>query len=315
MPKPKSTIAFYNLENLFDTQSAPNILDDAFTPDGKLHWDLKRYHKKVEDLANVIAKIGVQKTGEPPIAIGLAEVENKKVLNNLIDQPALKKEGYAYVHFNSPDERGMDTALLYRKSALEILHAKPFHMDIRTSEGIPDDTRDILYVKGKWAGLEVHFFVNHWPSRGVGEEISRTRRIQAADQLRKHIDALLKRDPDARVLIMGDFNDNPNSTSVKEHLVKDDLYNPMVFLLTRHAGSSTYRSDWFLFDQIILSNNWMKFHDNAMVYHKAMIHAPDSSKEQGGKYEGQPFRTYTGDHYLGGPSDHFPVYVVFKAGD
>ena len=312
MPKSNSTIAFYNLENLFDTQNDPHIFDDAYTPNGDLHWNKKRYNKKIDDLAGVISKIGLSETENLPSLIGIAEVENKKVLNDLIDRPELKKHGFDYKHFNSPDERGIDNALLYRESVFEIIHAEPITLDIRTSDGVRDLTRDILYVNGKLHGLEIHVFVNHWPSRGEGEDISRPKRIQAAQQLRKRIDLIREKDAEARIVVMGDFNDDPNSTSVKEHLVKNDLYNPMVFLLTRYAGSLSHKLHWFLFDQIILSNNWMKSHDNPMVYDKAAIYAPESLKEVDGKFIGTPFRTYAGDHYLGGPSNHFPVYVVFE---
>ncbi len=191
----------------------------------------------------------------------------------------------------------------------------------------PCRTYTVAYKKSRWqprsnsryfvrhwnaAPNEMHIFVNHWPTRGEGEELSRPKRIQAAIQLRKRIDGLIEKDAEARIVVMGDFNDDPNSDSVKQYLVKNDLYNPMVFLLTQYAGSLSHKLHWFLFDQIILSNNWMKSHDNAVVYDKAAIYAPESLKEVDGKFAGTPFRTYAGDHYLGGPSDHCPVYLIFN---
>ena len=315
MPSTKLTLAFYNLENLFDTLKDPNILDDDFTPHGDLKWNHERYTQKLNGLAKTIAQVGKAETGQAPALIGVAEVENKKVLNDLLQTEALQELNYDYVHHNSPDERGIDTALLYDKNRFEVLESRSYSLHLQTAQGVRDFTRDILYVEGKLAGVAVFVLVNHWPSRGEGVAISEPKRIAAAERNREIIQEIQARDPEARILIMGDFNDDPQSIAVRDHLVSTDFYNPMVFLLTRYAGSLNHRGDWYLFDQIILSPNWMKAYDNPLEYEKSAIYNPEYLKEQEGKYRGNPLRTYAGDKYLGGLSDHFPVYTIFKLED
>jgi len=311
----KFAIGFYNLENLFDTQNDPNIFDDDFTSTGDLKWNNTRYDKKLADLSTIIAEIGKEETGISPILLGVAEVENKKVLNDLIGTVALKNLNYDYVHHNSPDERGIDTALLFNKERFSVLESRSYSLHLKNAEGARDFTRDILYVNGTIDGIPVYVLVNHWPSRREGVEESNPKRILAAKRNREIIKEIQSKDPDARILIMGDFNDDPQSIAVRENLVSTDLYNPMVFLLTRYAGSLTHRGDWYLFDQIILSPNWMKAYENPLEYEKSAIFNPAYLAEAEGKYKGNPLRTYAGDHYLGGPSDHFPVYVIFKSGN
>ena len=308
----KLAIAFYNLENLFDTLNDPHTLDDDFTAKGKLHWDEGRYAKKLKKLAKVISKLGKAETGQSPSIVGVAEVENKKVLQDLIDQKSLRKLDYGLVHFNSPDERGIDTALLYRKSDFEVLNSRAITLYVENDPGVRDYTRDILHVKGKLNGMSVHILVNHWPSRRNGAETTEYKRVAAAVKNREIIAEILVKEPEARIIVMGDFNDNPHSEAIKNHLVQADLYNPMVFLLTRYEGSLNHRFNWHLFDQIILSNNWMKAYDNPLEYVKSDIYSEHYLTEYEGKYKGNPFRTYAGPNYLGGYSDHFPVYTVFK---
>ena len=315
MPQTKLTLAFYNLENLFDTLKDPNILDADFTPHGDLKWNHERYTQKLNGLAKTIAQVGKAETGQAPALIGVAEVENKKVLNDLLQTEALQELNYDYVHHNSPDERGIDTALLYDKNRFEVIESRSYSLHLQTAQGVRDFTRDVLYVEGKLAGVSVFVLVNHWPSRGEGVAISEPKRIAAAQRNREIIQDIQARDPEARILIMGDFNDDPQSIAVRDHLVSTDFYNPMVFLLTRYAGSLNHRGDWYLFDQIILSPNWMKAYDNPLEYEKSAIFNPEYLKEQEGKYRGNPLRTYAGDKYLGGLSDHFPVYTIFKLED
>lgn len=315
MPQNKICVAFYNLENLFDTINDPNILDHDFTPQGALNWDASRYAEKLKGLGGVIAGIGKDETGKCPVLVGVAEVENKKVLNELLQTEALQDLNYDFVHHNSPDERGIDTALLYDTQLFEVLETRSYSLHINTAQGVRDYTRDILYVSGLLKGEQVYILVNHWPSRGEGVAISEPKRIAAAKRNREIITEIQTKEPEARIIIMGDFNDNPQSISVRDHLVSIDFYNPMVFLLTRYAGSLTHRGDWYLFDQIILSPNWMKAYDNPIEYEKSAIYNPEYLKEREGKYRGNPLRTYAGDKYLGGLSDHFPVYTIFKLED
>ena len=303
------TIAFYNLENLFDTINDPQTLDDDFTPSSEKKWTEKRYRKKTKKMGRVISQIGYSETTYPPLIVGLAEVENKKVLENLVDSKFLKEKEYDFVHFDSPDERGIDTALLYRKEYFEILHTEAFNLHLLNEEGIKDYTRDILYVKGKLEDETVHILVNHWPSRRKGTDETAYKRIAAAKRNLEIIAGIYEQDPHARILIMGDFNDDPKSESLKT-LVTNEFYNPMELLLTKYSGSLNYKGAWNLFDQIILSHNFLRQHGNNFRFLTAKVFSPEDIREYKGKYKGNPFRTYVGKKYLGGFSDHFPVYSV-----
>lgn len=312
MKQNKLSVAFYNLENLFDIEDDPNTLDDDFTPSGKLHWNNNRYKRKLKKLSTVIGQIGLTETGNSPDLLGVAEIENSKVLQDLVSHKNLEGLGYDFVHFESPDERGIDTALLYRKAFFQVVESERVPLLVENAPGVRDYTRDILYVKGLLRGNLVHVLVNHWPSRRAGLDLTESKRIVAAQKNREVVEQIWEEDPNARIIIMGDFNDDPQSVAVREHLVSRDMYNPMVFLLTRFTGSLNHRADWHLFDQIILSPNWMKGYDNPMMYKKSEIFNPYFLTEYKGKFKGNPFRTYAGTKYLGGYSDHFPVYVIFK---
>ncbi len=311
LPK-KVCIGFYNLENLFDTKDDPVIYDDDYTTEGYKNWNPDRYNRKLKKLSRVIAQIGEKETKSAPSLLGVAEVENRSVVEDLINTKKLKKYDYDIAHFDSPDERGIDCALIYRKNHFEVLESKPIRVDLESEDGSPDYTRDVLYVCGLLFGKRIHVLVNHWSSRRGGEEESRPNRIQAALTNRRAIDAIKEEEPDARIVVMGDFNDDPHSESVKDHLVQQDLYNPMIFLLTRYEGSLNHDFKWYLFDQIILSSNFMNINDNKLYYYKSKIFNDKSLTEYKGKFKGNPFRTYAGRRYLGGYSDHFPVYCIFK---
>lgn len=308
----KITVGFYNLENLFDTKDDPTKLDDDFTPAGFKKWNEKRYAKKLKKLGKVISQIGQKESKEPPALVAVAEVENAHVLEDLIQVKALKKHDYGIVHFDSPDERGIDVGLLYRKDVFTIHNAKTQMVYLESESGERDYTRDILYVQGKLLSQDVHLLINHWPSRRKGANETAHKRIKAAQENRKIIEGIRQEDEDARILILGDFNDGPYDESVKDHLVQKDLYNPMVFLNTRYEGSLNHNFEWYLFDQIILSTNFMRIHDNTFRYLYSNIYNEKYLTEFRGKFKGNPFRTYAGKRYLGGYSDHFPVYITFK---
>lgn len=305
------TIAFYNLENLFDTVNDPEKMDESFTPESDRKWDEKRLATKVRKLSHVIARIGEQENKDAPVIIGVAEVENAAVLERLIQTPVLKELEYDFVHFESPDERGIDTALLYRKSFFKVTSQRAVNVPLVTENGETDFTRDILYVSGVLEQKQAHLLVNHWPSRRAGTAETAHKRLSVAKQNRAIIAEIISKDPDARIIIMGDFNDDPQSDSIA-HLMNTDFYNPMQLLLTHEEGSTTYKGKWNLFDQILVSNNFMKPYDNPFSFEKAAIYNTDSVVVQEGKYKGNPFRTYAGDKYLGGVSDHFPIYGLFK---
>jgi hypothetical protein len=307
----KASIAFYNLENLFDTEDDPDILDDEFTPSGIKQWNPKRYKNKLRKLSTVISKIGAAETQGPPSLIGVAEVENRIVLQALTQTKTLSPYDYGVVHYDSPDERGIDVGLLYRKEHFTVSSSATINVYVENDPGVRDYTRDILHVEGEFFGHPVHILVNHWPSRRTGADETTYKRIAVAQRCREIMEEIQASNPDARMIIMGDFNDGPHSESVKNHLVQHDFYNPMIFLNTRYEGSLNHKFEWYLFDQIILSTNFMRLHRNPLRYNESKIYNDVSLTEFSGKFKGNPFRTYAGKRYLGGYSDHFPVYTVF----
>lgn len=305
------TIAFYNLENLFDTKDDPRTLDDDFTEDSEKNWNEKRFKKKVKKLGRIITQIGYEETTHPPVLLGVAEVENEYVVKKVAKSKFLKDKGYDYIHFDSPDERGIDTALLYRKEYFEVLSAEAFNLHIDTLEGVKDYTRDILHVAGKLQDEPIHLLINHWPSRRSGSEETTYKRIAAAKRNREIINQIRAKEPEVKILIMGDFNDDPSSESIKV-LTDTDFYNPMEILHTKYSGSLNYKGGWNLFDQIIMSNNFLQEYGNAMRFETSKIFNPRELQEFKGRYKGNPYRTFVGKKYLGGISDHFPVYTVLS---
>ncbi|WP_438426113.1 endonuclease [Aquimarina macrocephali] len=305
------TIAFYNLENLFDTKDDPKTLDNDFLPDSEKKWNQKRYEKKIFKLGTAISNIGFSKTRRAPILVGVAEVENKAVLKDLINSKHLKQKEYGIVHYDSPDERGIDVGLLYQKQYFEVKNSKTITVLVDNEKGERDYTRDILWVTGALNQEEVHILINHWPSRRDGAESTAYKRITAAEKNREIINQITDKNPNAKIIIMGDFNDDPSSESIK-NLVQQDLFNPMERLLTRYRGSTSYRSQWNLFDQIIFSHNFHQYEGGKHSFSNAAIFDDDFLKIYKGRYKGTPFRTYAGRKYKGGYSDHFPVYIRLR---
>ncbi|WP_372794429.1 endonuclease/exonuclease/phosphatase family protein [Lutibacter sp.] len=306
------TIAFYNLENLFDTKNDPNTLDDDFTPKGKKNWNNYRYKNKIRKLGNVIAQLGTEKSFFAPAIVGVVEVENKAVLNDLVASNKLKNHHYGFVHYDSPDERGIDVALLYKKELFELLHSETFPLYLEGNNGERDYTRDVLLVKGNLNGELVHVLVNHWPSRRSGEDLTEEKRIKAAELVVSIIEKITIETEEAKIIIMGDFNDDPSNISVKKHLVNDTFYNPMERLINTGNGTLNHQKTWHLFDQIIFSKNFFTIEEKKHSFKYAEVFDRLFIKEWEGKYKGNPFRTYIGKWYQGGFSDHFPVYVYLK---
>jgi predicted extracellular nuclease len=306
------TIAFYNLENLFDTKKDPTILDDDFTPNGKKHWNYKRYKRKINKLSSVISQLGTKRSYYSPAIVGVAEVENNTVLNDLIGSINLKNEHYGVVHYDSPDERGIDVALLYKKELFELLHSETFTLYVENEFGVRDFTRDILLVKGNLNGELMHILINHWPSRRSGEDVSEEKRIKAAELVTSIVHQIYNETENAKIIVMGDFNDDPTNISVKKYLVNDTFYNPMERLINTGHGTLNHDRKWHLFDQIIFTKNFINIEENKHSFKYAEIFDEHFLKEWKGKYKGNPFRTYVGKWYQGGFSDHFPVYVYLK---
>ncbi|HIB47052.1 MAG TPA: endonuclease [Flavobacteriaceae bacterium] len=307
-------IAFYNLENLFDTKDDPHTLDDDFTEHADRKWNEKRFRKKIKKLGSIIQEIGYQEIGFPPLLVGVAEVENRFVLEQLVESKFLRKKNYGIVHFDSPDERGIDTALLYRKDYVNVVASERHTLYLENEHGERDYTRDILHATLKLKNIVFHVLVNHWPSRRAGVEKTEYRRIAAAKRNLEIVDGIRQRHSQARILIMGDFNDDPKSTSMTT-LVSGNFYNPMELLLTHEAGSTSHRGAWNLFDQLLVSHEFMQQFGNPFRFESANIYNAKHLKEYKGRRKGNPFRTYLGTRYSGGISDHFPIYGIFSLTD
>ena len=308
------TIAFYNVENLFDTRQDKTILDTDFIPTSDKKWDNIRYEQKLNKIANAIASIGPEDHNFPPIVIGLAEVENKTVLQDLVATEALKDKGYHFVHYNSPDERGIDTAFLYRKNLVKIKDSKSHQLYLETSEGNRDFTRDILEVSCTVLGEDITFLINHWPSRRDGWTSTASKRLEAAKQNTTIIEQSKSVNPNQHFVVMGDFNDDPKDESVQYLENSAALYNPMELLLTKKKGTTKHKGRWNLFDQILISHELLKFQKQKLNFKNAAIFDPDFLKQQKGRYKGTPYRTFGGRNYTGGYSDHFPVYIILEKG-
>lgn len=306
-----STVAFYNLENLFDIYNDPKKMDDDFTPTGKKKWTFKRYKNKIKKLSQVIIKIGVEHSTKPPVLVGLAELENKSVVSDLVASKNLRGFNYDYVQYDSPDERGIDVALIYLKEHFELLYSKAYPLMLFEEDGERDYTRDILLVKGNLKGELVYVLVNHWPSRREGKDESDFKRIAAADRIHEIVTEIKTETDNPKIIIMGDFNDGYNSPSIR-NLVKNEFYNPMERLKTKGNGSSVYNDEWFLFDQIIISNNFLYEQPNTNKFKYASVYDAKFIKTWHGKRKGNPHRTYIGRWYQGGFSDHFPVYMYLE---
>ncbi len=308
-------VMFYNVENLFDTINSPNTIDEEFTPDSKKEWNTERYQTKLNHLALVIASMG------SPSIVGLAEVENKNVLEDLIKQNAIKNAGYAIVHFDSPDERGIDVALLYKKDIITIIDSKPIYVRLPDNNG--GATRDILFVqvKLKQTKKDIYIFVNHWPSRSGGSVETKMRRAIAANTLKNTIDSLNAKLTDPAIIIMGDFNDTPSDESITEVLQTNKLrsnycdeclVNLMTDIEQANEGSYFYDGGWQVLDQFIVSEVLLQ---NAKPYvqtKSAQIVKNDFQLYNNKKYGYLPNRTYSGEMYHGGYSDHFPIYMEMQ---
>ena len=315
-----NTIAFYNLENLFDTEDDPITFDDDRTPDGKDHWTEEIYQAKLVNMAKVISEIGAKVSGTTPAIIGVCEVENRKVLEDLVNQEPLLKKDYGIIQFDSPDRRGIDVALLYRKKIFTPTNYKAHELIIYDNNDPTKRifTRDQLLVSGMLDGEKIHFIVNHWPSRSGGEERSRPKRIKAAKLNRQIIDSLFTEDPYAKIITMGDLNDDPSSPSVKKYLKANrkssglkmkELYNPMEDMSRKGLGSLAYRDGWNLFDQMIISTELTKKDFSSYRFYKAGIFNETYLVNAHGRYKGYPYRSFAGGGFTGGYSDHFPVYL------
>ncbi|CAM4123120.1 endonuclease/exonuclease/phosphatase family protein [Zobellia nedashkovskayae] len=312
------TIAFYNLENLFDIENDTLIFDDDRTPEGKDHWTLERYNKKLDHLSQVLSEIGSSTSKTSPDIIGICEVENRRVVEDLINHPNLISKGYGIVHYDSPDERGIDVALLYKKSVFLPTSSTSHRLLLINNDDERNYTRDQLIVGGLLDDEQLFFMVNHWPSRSGGEARSKPNRMAAAKLSRRIIDSVQRLDANAKIISMGDFNDDPNNDSFKKilktigkpnQLEGQSLYNPMEKLYKQGIGSLAYRDKWNLFDQIFFTENLLHPEEGKYKFWKTKVFNAPYLISKKGQYKGYPQRTYAGGSYTGGYSDHFPVYM------
>ncbi len=307
-----ATIAFYNVENLFDTINDPGVDDRDFLPDGRYRWTGERFREKVRHVAGVIAGMGW------PDVVGLAEVENAGVVEALIADPGLAAAGYDYFYFTSRDRRGIGVALLYRAARFEPLAARPLRY-----KGVSTYTsRDILYVSGRLADAEIHLLVCHLPSAGSAARY----RTAAARSVRHYADSIGR--TGAAVAVMGDFNMNPGTKLFRELTLGSDgrtvLKNPYEELFARGYGSYRYRERWNMYDMVLVNRAlWPDGNasagtagdDPAPLHFRpgdAHIFIRDHLIQSGGRWAGYPFRSYSGSRYIGGYSDHLPVYLILQ---
>jgi len=306
------SVISYNVENLFDTVDDPKIPDEEFLPGSEKKWDDKAYQKKLNDLARVILEINPK---ELPEIVGLVEVENRTVLEDLVHTAQLK-DRYNIIHEESPDYRGIDVALIYRSDAFQEIEHEVLPVVF------PDDpnfkTRDILYVTGKIRNKTVHIFVNHWPSRIGGDDKTEPKRVLAASVLKNKTDQILAIDPKARIIIMGDMNDEPANKSLQETLAagSPDSESKLVNLMfpddVAGLGTYFYSGNWNMLDNLVVSKPVIKGKGFKIENKKGYIFSNEwmiFTNKNGAK---TPNRTYVGNKNVGGVSDHFPVYFKMR---
>lgn len=309
----KIRIVFYNPENIFDTINNPNTNDEEFLPEGKNKWDSKKYDIKLRHIARVVNEIN---DGKGADIVGFSEIENKNVLEDLTTKTELKKYKYGIVHYDSPDERGIDVALIYKKDIYSVNDSKAFniHFPFDTIER----TRDILLVKGTVNKNKLYILVNHWPSRRGGEIESESKRVFVAERVRQIVDSISKKESDVSFVIMGDLNDTPKNKSVKEGLKATsdsttskatNLFNLVERLEKEGKGSHYYKGEKNMLDNLIVSTNLIGGKKLFVYANGGTIFEQDWLMERHPKSgEIQPFRTFVGPKFIGGYSDHLPVY-------
>lgn len=314
------TVAFYNLENLFDTEN-DTLIDDESSPIMAIKGNKEAvYEQKLNNMAKVISEIGLAESNNSPVVLGVAEVENRKVLEDLIQTSFLNKKEYNIIHYDSPDLRGIDVGFLYQPAFFSPTHHETFELRLWDETGMRIYTRDQLLVSGYLNGELIHFIVNHWPSRRGGEEASRNKREKAAYLNTEIIKKIRENEPNAKIIIMGDLNDDPINTSLKEVLktkenkeevLDGDIYNPTEEMFKRGENTLVYRDNINFFDQIMVTSPFLA-NDNdytSFKMYKVMVFNPQYLTTQTGAYKGYPFRSFSSTGFIGGYSDHYPVYM------
>ncbi|MBN2765426.1 MAG: endonuclease/exonuclease/phosphatase family protein [Paludibacteraceae bacterium] len=310
-----NAIAFYNLENLFDTIDNENVNDAEFLPNGANKWGTMKYNSKLQRMAYAISQIAIDQTPVGAAILGVSEIENRLVLEDLVKQPEIKNRSYQIVHYDGPDRRGVDVGLLYNPRYFTVTNSKSYRLYTDDPEFL---TRDQLMVSGYLQDEKIHIIVNHWPSRYGGEMRSRPKRNAAAALTRSIVDSLHKTEPKARIIVMGDLNDDPTNEScatilgAKKELSEvnpGDLYNVLWKTFDTGIGSLSYNNQWNLFDQIILSHQLSKGGKGNLRLWKSEVFYRNFLIQQEGRYKGTPLRTHAGGVWLNGYSDHLPTIV------
>ena len=311
-------IAFYNLENLFDTLDSPDTDDLEFTPGGPNLYNSFVYKDKLGHLSKVIGEIGTEFTPDGPALLGVSEIENITVLEDLVKQPAIASRGYKIIHQDSKDARGVDVALLYQPKYFKPEQVHYYSLPTNNPGDSAKYSRDILIAIGMFNGERISVSVNHWPSRRGGEQNTAHLRNAAAAYNRKFLDSLVENNLVTKSIIMGDLNDDPVNESVHKYLRAErntetlgrlEMYNPMEDFYRKGFGTTAYQDAWSLFDQIILSKD-LSVSGSGFYFYKAGVYNPPYLTQKSGPFKGYPLRTYAGGVYAGGYSDHFPVYVL-----
>ena len=315
-------IVFYNLENFFDTVNDPEVLDDEFTPEGPKKWTQDKYDKKLHNMERVFFDIAAINK-DYPVVIGVSEVENRNVLEDIVAAPKLAPANYRIVHHDSPEARGVDVAFFYRADVFKLEGEKAIRTLIPSLPNFK--TRDILTMWGKIDGEDFLFMVGHWPSRLGGKEASEYKRIAVGEQMRSIADSVKQIRPDVKVVLMGDFNDDPTDPSITQglgaklkvkELQKGDYYAPYASMLKAGYGTLAYGDAWNIFDNIVVTENLVNDTTDKLKIQKAPgskfygnIFKRHYMVQKEGQYKGYPLRTYVGNNFQGGYSDHFPVYI------
>jgi predicted extracellular nuclease len=315
-------VVFYNIENFFDTINDPNVKDEEFTPQAAKKWNSEKYYKKLHNIERVFFDIAAIDK-DYPIVIGVSEVENRNVLEDIVATPKLRPAHYRIAHFDSPDERGVDVAFFYRPDLFKIEGERAVKTIV---PNLPDfKTRDILTMWGTIEQEPFFFMVAHWPSRLGGKEASEFKRIAVGRQMRAIADSVRQANPETKIVMMGDLNDDPTDKSIAEALGAKgkqkevqpaDYYDPYAAMLKAGLGTLGYDDAWNIFDNIIVSDNLLHPAKGTLRIEKGPrskfygnIFKPFYLIQQDGKYKGYPLRTFNGDSFQGGFSDHLPVYI------
>ena len=313
-------VVFYNLENLFDIHDDPETHDEEFLPKGVKKWNAKKYQMKLTNMERVLFDIAAINR-DYPIVIGVSEIENRSVLEDLISQPKLKGANYRICHYDSPDARGVDVAFLYRADVFKLQGSDNIKLVV---DELPNfKTRDLVVMWGTIEDEPFYFLVSHWPSRLGGKEASQFKRDACAKQIRGIKDSLLAANPATKVVVMGDFNDDATDASLvktmgakgkTEELVKGDFFNPYFQMLRAGYGTLAYQDAWNLFDNICVTENLVNAEDGKLRIIRGdkfygNIFTRPYMIQQEGQYKGYPLRTFVTNNFQNGFSDHFPVYI------